>query len=253
MSDLISRKAAINSLHMHLMYRMGTDSDKKRLDDWINSLPSAQGKPFNLPEIYIADGYDTIEGEDGNVGFGVYVPDENQIYVAGDVEGEIRARALLHEICHWVQAMCGRSFDEDEANEFSDIVYDALPSAQETHEERTETHACDLIDRQAAIDLVKDVCDAIMSCCGSHYDEETDDEVYDDIREIDAILKCNKEMRIALKNMPSAEPERKTGKWIYNSPVTMKCNQCGLVIKDWDWHRFKYCPNCYSDMRGGRE
>lgn len=111
----------------------------------------------------------------------------------------------------------------------------------------------DLISRQAAIDLVKDVCDAIMSCCGSHYDEETDDEVYDDIREIDAILKCNKEMRIALKNMPSAEPERKTGKWIYNSPVTMKCNQCGLVIKDWDWHRLKYCPNCYSDMRGGRE
>ena len=42
MSDLISRKAAINSLHMHLMYRMGTDSNKKRLDDWINSLPSAQ-------------------------------------------------------------------------------------------------------------------------------------------------------------------------------------------------------------------
>ena len=130
MSDTISRQAAIDALHMHLMYRMGTDSNKKRLDDWINSLPSAQGKPFNLPEIYIADGYDTIEGEDGNVGFGVYVPDENQIYVAGDVEGEIRARALLHEICHWVQAMCGRSFDEDEANEFSDIVYDALPSAQ---------------------------------------------------------------------------------------------------------------------------
>ena len=111
----------------------------------------------------------------------------------------------------------------------------------------------DLIDRQAAIDLVKDVCDAIMSCCGSHYDEETDDEVYDDIREIDAILKCNKEMRIALKNMPSAEPERKMGKWIYNSPVTMKCDQCGFVIKDWDWHRFKFCPNCDCDIRGEQE
>ena len=128
--DMISRQEAIDALHMHLMYRMGTDSNKKRLDDWINSLPSAQGKPFNLPEIYIADGYDTIEGEDGNVGFGVYVPDETKIYVAGDVEGEIRARALFHEVCHWVQAMCGRPFDEDEANEFSDIVYDALPSAQ---------------------------------------------------------------------------------------------------------------------------
>ena len=111
----------------------------------------------------------------------------------------------------------------------------------------------DCISRQAAIDLVKDVCDAIMSCCGSHYDEETDDEVYDDIREIDAILKCNKEMRIALKNMPSAEPERKMGKWIYNSPVTMKCDQCGFVIKDWDWHHFKFCPNCDCDIRGEQE
>jgi len=42
MQDLISRRAAIDALHMHLMYRMGTDSNKKRLDEWINNLPSAQ-------------------------------------------------------------------------------------------------------------------------------------------------------------------------------------------------------------------
>jgi hypothetical protein len=40
--DLIDRQAAIDALHMHLMYRMGTDSNKKRLDEWINNLPSAQ-------------------------------------------------------------------------------------------------------------------------------------------------------------------------------------------------------------------
>ena len=39
--DCISRQAAIDALHMHLMYRMGTDSNKKRLDEWINNLPSA--------------------------------------------------------------------------------------------------------------------------------------------------------------------------------------------------------------------
>ena len=75
MSDLISRQAAIDALHMHLMYRMGTDSNKKRLDDWINSLPSAQAEqwipcserlpenndPVNVtwvnhnPEVYYAD------------------------------------------------------------------------------------------------------------------------------------------------------------------------------------------------------
>ena len=56
-----------------------------------------------------------------------------------------------------------------------------------------------------------------------------------------------------VKEQPTIEPKRKTGKWIYNSPVTMKCNQCGLVIKDWDWHRFKCCPNCGADMRGEQD
>ena len=41
-TDVISRQAAIDALHMHLMYRMGTESNKKRLDDWINGVPSVQ-------------------------------------------------------------------------------------------------------------------------------------------------------------------------------------------------------------------
>ena len=49
MQDLISRQAAIDALHMHLMYRMGTDSNKKRLDDWINGLPSAQPEQRWIP------------------------------------------------------------------------------------------------------------------------------------------------------------------------------------------------------------
>lgn len=32
----------------------------------------------------------------------------------------------------------------------------------------------DLISRQAAIDLVRDVCDAVMSECESWYDPETE-------------------------------------------------------------------------------
>ena len=49
MSDTISRQAAIDALHMHLMYRMGTDSNKKRLDDWINGVPSAQPEQRWIP------------------------------------------------------------------------------------------------------------------------------------------------------------------------------------------------------------
>ena len=56
MNDLISRQAAIDALHMHLMYRMGTDSNKKRLDDWINSLPSAHPEIIRCRECKFASG-----------------------------------------------------------------------------------------------------------------------------------------------------------------------------------------------------
>lgn len=64
----------------------------------------------------------------------------------------------------------------------------------------------DLIDRQDAIDLVRDVCDAILSECGCHYDSEVEDEVYDDIHEVSTILKCNKAIRKSLMDLPSTQP-----------------------------------------------
>ena len=74
----------------------------------------------------------------------------------------------------------------------------------EMPEIKTDRTTGGMIYRQDAIDLVKDVCEAILSMCGSHYDGE--DEVYDDLLEVDAILKCNKEIRIALRNLPPAQP-----------------------------------------------
>ena len=91
----------------------------------------------------------------------------------------------------------------------------------------------DLISRQAAIDLVRDVCDAVMSGCESWYDPDTGDEVYKDIREVDAILKCNKEIRIALRSMPSAQPERKP-------IIRCWCPKCG----------FEMIPTIDSEMTG---
>ena len=72
----------------------------------------------------------------------------------------------------------------------------------------------DTISRTDAIELVKDVCDAVMSGCKSHYDSEVGDAVYDDILEVDAILKCNKEIRKALKGMPSVQPDAISVDWI---------------------------------------
>lgn len=111
----------------------------------------------------------------------------------------------------------------------------------------------DLISRQSALALVRDVCNAIMSCCGSHYDEEVEDEVYDDIREVDAILKCNKEIRIALKNLPSAQPEKRTGSWLvvethsnWSDFDTFICTNCDAKFEKFE--ATKFCPNCGARM-----
>lgn len=91
----------------------------------------------------------------------------------------------------------------------------------------------DTIYRQDAIDLVRDICNSVMSECESMYDPEVKDEVYKDIHEVASILKCNKEVRTALRNMPSAEPE--------------KCEDCGnfnktmLLIP----HELIKCKDCY--------
>ena len=65
----------------------------------------------------------------------------------------------------------------------------------------------DLIDRQAAIDAITDACKAVMDKCECHYDKEVDDLVYDDIREVDAVLRCNKEIGSSIRQLPSAQPE----------------------------------------------
>ena len=84
---------------------------------------------------------------------------------------------------------------------------DAISSRRGNHSRRDRgkvNRMDDTISRAKALNLVKDVCDAILSGCGSHYDGE--DEVYDNPLEVDAILKCNKEIRTALKHLPSAQP-----------------------------------------------
>ena len=99
------------------------------------------------------------------------------------------------------------------------------------------------VSRQAAIDLVRDVCDAVMSGCESWYDPETKDEVYKDIREVDAILKCNKEVRIALQNMPSAQPEtakRIVGKSRDGMTLWYQCDMCNEPVDEQD----NYCRGC---------
>lgn len=78
------------------------------------------------PNVIIAEGYDSIKSEDGETGFGIYDPENKQIFIAGAVPDEIFVKALLHELMHWVQDISGCAFNEDEANTFAENIYNTM-------------------------------------------------------------------------------------------------------------------------------
>ena len=91
----------------------------------------------------------------------------------------------------------------------------ALPSAQpETHDKRTETHACDLIDRQDAID----------ACCfGITHARAINVETG---AVVDLFEASNKELHKAIERieaLPSAQPER-------------TCVNCGRTANNGGWY-----------------
>lgn len=91
----------------------------------------------------------------------------------------------------------------------------------------------DAISRQAAIDAVR-----------TYYDDEY--ALADSIEEL-------------IEKLPSAQPERMRGKWIYGEDEYgidgHHCNQCGFFVP-WDYaHKFinyiedyHFCPNCGAEM-----
>ena len=124
---------------------------------------------------------------------------------------------------------------DDDSKDTVVRVLEQLPSAQpETHDKRTETHACDLINRQQAIDAVKD----LPNCCNGFSD------TYDKACIIGV-----------LEDLPTAQPQRKKGKWIYHSnweadgECGYECSECGMG-SDVD---YGYCMRCGARMDGESE
>ena len=55
-----------------------------------------------------------------------------------------------------------------------------------------------------------------------------------------------------LLGMPSAQPERKMGKWIWECSAH-RCSACSEYTCFAESNPPKYCPNCGADMRGEEE
>lgn len=112
----------------------------------------------------------------------------------------------------------------------------ALPSAKDidvSNKVRKKMMMSDLISRKAAIDAIFNVCKS--TCTLSGY------------------------LKKAFEKLPSAQPERKEGKWITRKDVapyrpdgeitswTYKCEYCGTLSR----LKYNYCHNCGAKMDKG--
>lgn len=88
---------------------------------------------------------------------------------------------------------------------------------KERTEERTETHECDCISRQAVLEITA---------------------------ETGAL-----ETQTRVKALPSVTPQPKTGHWIehkHGRIERIECSECGIWFLKADLPRKSYCPNCGS-------
>ncbi len=74
--------------------------------------------------LHICEGHDTIEDpETGKVAFGMFGIHNNHCYVAGDLPLEQLLKTIAHEYMHFIQKWEEKDINEDEAEDFADLMY----------------------------------------------------------------------------------------------------------------------------------
>ena len=110
----------------------------------------------------------------------------------------------------------------------------------------------DNISRQQAIDAVKNYWK-------SEVDALHTNPKYADFNEhteaCDSILTHNANICKALDQLPSAQPQRKNGRWKLLNNGDAICSECGRKQKCvWDFDNWdNFCRHCGADMRGEKD
>lgn len=93
------------------------------IDDFLKFLNKKHPLKQNV-YIHICEGFDTIQEPDTtNVAFGMFGNNSDNIYVAGDIPNEQILKTIAHEYKHFMQKYSNEDYNEIDAEDFADKVY----------------------------------------------------------------------------------------------------------------------------------
>ena len=99
----------------------------KIINDEINDFIDFLNNEYQRNEsfyLHMCEGHDSIQDPyTENLAFGMFNRETNHCYVAGNLEEEQVLKTIAHEYKHFLQKCIDVDFDEEEAENFADYVY----------------------------------------------------------------------------------------------------------------------------------
>ena len=137
---------------------------------------------------------------------------------------------LISEVCEILSDLYPMDGEKVISIKELDKAYDKIINLRPTCNQL----ATDCVSRQAAINIVDS---ETVSTNPEHFKSSEPS----DLKNL---------LMVAFQDLPSAEPERKKGKWTIEDCHAATYKYCCSICKAHHRVRYDFCPSCGADMRG---
>lgn len=136
-----------------------------------------------------------------------------------------------------------------EAKQRAVDLIESFPSAQSVNYGSTKTDSSSQLKLNNDLINRKDAFDALEGVDWYHFNDTTGKLVHGSTSDMESWYKVD-DVRKAIDQLPSAQPQRKKGKWNRISGRLgneVECSNCHDVF--WIWmNNYSYCPRCGAEM-----